>query len=194
MLVNLILKISFVRKVVYMIGKHRAKVVENWLEGYIQEKEHIIDIGAGLCNISENLGRKNPVTPVDIKNISVADHVVPIIYDGHRLPFKDNAFDISLLCTVLHHTENPEHVLKEAQRVSQKILLVEDIYNSLFQKYLTFFADSLINLEFFGHPHTNKNDEEWKRLFELNNLTLKDARYFRVFFFFRQVVYFLEKK
>jgi len=45
-------------------------------------------------------------------------------------------------------------------------VIIEDIYGGLVGKYATFFFDNLFNLEFFGHPHSNKSDEEWKKCFK----------------------------
>jgi len=84
--------------------------------------------------------------------------------------------------------------LLEAKRVSKKIIIIEEIYTNIFNKYLTYFIDSLLNLEFIGHPHTNKTDKEWKLLFGQLGLKLTDAKYSRTFLVkTRQVIYCLEK-
>lgn len=98
-----------------------------------------------------------------------------------------------MLLTVLHHAEEPEKLVSEAKRVAKKVVIVEDIYDNVFQKYLTFFADSLVNLEFFQHPHNNKTDIEWRNLFTKKGFEIEDIQYRSLLFFFRQAVYLLAK-
>ncbi len=78
--------------------------------------------------------------------------MVPVIYDGPKLPWPDNHFDAVLLLTVLHHVADPESVLREACRVGGRIIIIEDVYATRAQKRLTFLLDSLFNLDFRGHP------------------------------------------
>ena len=130
---------------------------------------------------------------VDVRDRSLTEEVNPSIYDGTKLPYEDDYFDAALILTVLHHTDDPRNILLEAKRVAREIIIIEDIYLNIFQKYLTFMVDSILNLEIFGHPHNNKNDHEWKKLFRKLNLNLKDSKYDRFLLFFRQAVYYLEK-
>lgn len=157
-------------------------------------KGNIIDIGTGNGGLEKVLIEEGyEIKGIDIKNKSLFNAVVPTVYDGKTFPFANDAFDMSLFITVLHHTPNPEKLIEEAKRCSQKMIIVEDIYRNTFQKYLTFFTDSLVNLEFKGHPHTNKTDEEWKAFFKKMNLKLTYCQQYRFLFFFRQVIYVLEK-
>jgi hypothetical protein len=47
----------------------------------------------------------------------------------------------------------------------------------------------LVNWEFFGHPHTNQTDAEWRELFERNGLVVEKVEYYRFLLFFKQVTY-----
>ena len=52
----------------------------------------------------------------------------PIRYlagDAHRLPIADNSFDVVLLQSVLHHDDNPMHMIQEALRIAPRILIHE---------------------------------------------------------------------
>lgn len=132
-----------------------GKVAPHLLPG-----DKIIDIGAAFCLIDEELLRRNfNVTPVDIVDLSLTSRVKPIIYDGKRLPFRNDSFDVALLLTVLHHTPNPELILKEAGRVAKKIIIMEDVFDNPLQKYLTFAMDGIVNLEFINHPHSPINQK-----------------------------------
>ena len=181
MITEFLQKNKFFRKAVYRLGSLRAKNMVGQIERYLNKKDKILDIGAGTCNICEILIKNRfNVIPLDVKNLSFVDGIKPIIYDGDKIPFENDEFDVSLILFVLHHIPNSE-ILLEAKRVSKKIIIIEEIYTNIFNKYLTYFIDSLLNLEFIGHPHTNKTDKEWKLLFGQLGLKLTDAKYSRTF-------------
>ena len=187
-------KNKFLRKAMYKIGVGRGKKLVSSFEKFCNKGERILDIGCGTCNITEILSNKGfNISPLDIRDVSVVDGINPLIYDGERVPFKDNEFDKSIILTVLHHTPNPVEILKEAKRVSQEIIIIEDVYSNWFGKYWTYFFDSLFNLEFFGHPHSNKSDREWKEVFNDLGLKLVDTQYFRTFLVFKLATYYLVK-
>ena len=176
------------------IGIGRDKKIVDSINRYLKPKANILDIGCGVCRISKMLAEKgHKIVPLDVQDLSIYQKITPIIYDGNTIPFKNNSFDYSLLLYVLHHTKNPEAALKEAKRVSKKIIVIEDIYHNKFHKYLTFFADSCVNLEFIGHPHSNKSDTEWKKTFKKHKLKLIDTRQFWTWGVFMEKVYFLSK-
>lgn len=173
----------------------RMKIKLDRIAAYLEPGTKVLDIGTGNGGLCRELrGRGYEVQPVDVKNISFFEDVEPMIYDGKRLPFETGEFPVTMLITVLHHIPEPELVLDEAIRASGKrILVMEDIYKNPIQKYLTYFTDSLVNLEFAGHPHTNKNDAGWRKAFEDRGLKLVAREEFRTLVFFRQVIYVLEK-
>ena len=53
--------------------------------------------------------------------------------------------------------------------------------------------DSLVNLEFRGHPHTNRDDNQWKQTFHQMGLKVVAEDEFRTLIFFRQKIYVLER-
>jgi len=170
--------------------KWDSKEKINNIISYIDKKDKIIDIGSGSGIISFELKKKGfDIVSMDIKDVSIRE--TPLIYNGDKIPFDDKKFTISLLLTVLHHTKNTENLLKEAKRVSNKIIIVEDIYNNFIQKHLTFKVDSLFNLE-FNNPHNNKTDKEWKKTFKKLDLKLIDIKHIRFLMLFRQAIYYLE--
>jgi len=192
MLIDFLQKNIFFRKLIYKLGNSRAKVIIKEIEKELKNGDKILDIGSGVCNIAEILLKRNfKLIPLDIKNLSFVDGINPIIYDGEKIPFKDKEFDVALIITVLHHTPKSEKILEEAKRVAKKIIVLEDIYTNFFHKHLTFFLDSLVNLEFKNCPHSNKTDEKWKSLFKKLNLNLKKAKYKRIYLFFKNAYYFL---
>ena len=175
--------------------KARAKTKFNLFKKFIDTNSKIIDIGCGSGQFALELQNKNhDVTAVDVNDKTNTIAITPVIYDGLKLPFKNNQFNICMLITVLHHCHKPNDVFAEAVRVSKdKIFVLEDVYSNWFMKRLTWFMDSLMNYEFIGHPHTNKSENEWEKLFKLHNLKLIHKKKVKILLIFSQVVYVLEK-
>lgn len=165
----------------------------SWIRGYINDKDKVLDLGAGPCWVTSLLRKEGfDVTPVDIKDNSIFDQIHPLVYNGIDLPYNDREFDIVLLLTVLHHAKDPISLLKEVKRVSKKVVIIEDIFTNRLQKTLIKYLDSIINMEFKDHPHNNKNDEDWKTIFEEMGFTIKDTEYHKIGGFITQSVYLLE--
>ncbi|RMF55023.1 class I SAM-dependent methyltransferase [Candidatus Woesearchaeota archaeon] len=184
---------SLIKRIVfsfYVRGPSRSKVKR--ITKHLKKTDNILDIGSGYGAVSWLLRKQGyKVTPLDVKNKSCTKEIRPIIYNGRKIPFKDKSFDVALLITVLHHTKNPEEVLKEARRVAKRLIVMEETYSNIFQKYVTFIIDSLVNFEFLGHPHTNKTDAEWRRTFRNMGLEVCDVNKKRQLVFLEQVTYFL---
>jgi SAM-dependent methyltransferase len=193
-ILDVLYKYRFSKNLVYQLLKSRARDLAQTVSPYLNKDELILDIGPASCTVTEaliNQGLK--VFPADIENFSIVDTVLPTIYDGHKLPFNDNQFDTSLILFVLHHTPDPAEILIEAKRVSRKIIVMEDIVTSPTHKFFTGALDSLMNLEFYDQPHTNKSDGEWQSLFSRLGLNVLDRKYTSSAAIMRHALYFLEK-
>ena len=170
----------------------RAEVKRKRLLPFLNKGEKLLEVGAGNGALLVLLGNEGmKMQSLDIADKSLFKEVNVTVYDGEKFPFSDKQFDVCQLITMLHHTTNAEELIREAKRVSNRIMVMEDIYESPFQKYITWFTDSVVNWEFYGHPHTNLTDLEWKQLFERNGLTVETVEYYRFLLFFKQVTYVL---
>lgn len=193
-LIRFLQKTNFLKELVYRVSFSRAKKIIRQIGPDLKKGNKILDIGSGTCAVCEILQSKGyETTPLDVADLSFNKNIKPILYDGEKIPFADNKFDVSLIITVLHHSSNPRKILKEAQRVSKKIIVVEDIYRNSLHKFLTYFFDSILSLHFLNHPHNNKDDKEWKKTFKDLRFKLIKAKYMRVFLVFDLAIYHLEK-
>ena len=184
-------KNKVLRNIAYKFARHRAEQIFTSIKPFLNEEKTILDIGSGSCNIVEILNENNyNVTPLDIANLSLIEDIKPIIYNGGNMPFKDKTFDTSIILTVLHHTDKQKEIIAEAMRVTRnKIVVMEDIHVNQMDKYITQFVDSLINLEIRGHPHSNKNDSEWKDFFQRLGLKIIDVKYPKRYLVFKPAIY-----
>lgn len=162
---------------------------------FLEGEKSILDFGAGTGMFSKVLSSRGySVTPLDVRAYSYFPDIQPIIYDGKTIPFPDNSFDAVMSMAVLHHTPDPETLVQELIRVSRKkIIILEDIVTNPLQKYYTYALDSVLNREFFGHPHTNKTDAEWRRLFAEHDLRIVRTDKLNAFGFLKNYIYYLEK-
>ena len=178
-----------------MILHMRAHEMVKRIQFYLGPHNKILDIGSGTCNVAEVIMKKGfkNLTMLDVADRSFVPRLKAVLYDGRQMPFDNDHFDVALMLTILHHTESPESIINEAVRVASRLIIIEDIFDNVFHKYATFFFDSLLNLEFFGHPHTNKSDREWRQTFENMGLKVVDAKYQYSHIFFKHATYHLEK-
>lgn len=162
---------------------------------FLSKNDSIIDLGAGNCLVAHELMKENyKILPVDVKNISLFDHIESQVYDGVTLPYEGNEFQVSLLLTVLHHCDDPDVVIREASRVSSKMVILEDTYNNGLQKKITQLSDTIVN---FGHSkmtYQNRSHKEWLETFKNHQLTLIRFEHKSVLRIFQQTYYFLEKQ
>jgi SAM-dependent methyltransferase len=155
----------------------------------------ILDIGSGN-GLAAHLLRVQgfDIVPMDIHEGQYHHSVKPIVYDGSKIPFPDDHFECGIILTVLHHVDDPDALLQEIMRVCKRLVIMEDIYRTDFQKRLTFWLDTAANLFYSPCPHTNKDDQGWRDTFDKMDLTLEHAEYRRVLFVVRQGIYTVSKK
>lgn len=190
---------------IHKLGPIKAPLLAAWrwdarqkfgrIQPALRKGNTLIDIGSGYGTVTEVLRNKGfETSAVDVVDQSIEKSLKPLVYDGVTIPYPDQSFDFSLLLTVLHHTPKPAQVIAEAARVSKKTLVIEDVYRNKVQQYLTYFADSLLNFEFKGHPHSNKSREEWNQVCDDLGLKLEVMRSDRFLLFFRQETYLISPK
>ena len=184
-----------ISRIVYGIWIKDAERKYHWVKDWLGSDDNLLEVGSGPGSVLEvfrNHGHQ--VTGLDIRNNAIHSGLNPVIYDGIRMPFEDEEFDCALLLTMLHHTPDPDVIVKEAARVARRLVIIEDVYDTPIQAAYTKIADSVINLEFRGHPHSNRSNNEWLRSFERLGLTPRYTHIHPLLKIFQQAVYILDKK
>jgi len=141
---------------------------------FIEEGDKILDLGCGSGILSFKIKKK---FEVEILGIDIADNRICQIpfqkYDGKKIPFPQDYFDVVLISFVLHHALDPIATLEEAKRVGKKIIIFEDLPENFLGKVRCFFH------LFFWNALSQKNtkfhffkEKEWEKIFEKMNLKL----------------------
>lgn len=154
----------------------RARSIIKHFINLISASDRIIDIGAGKGWVPKLLEQEHKL---NITALDVVDHntagINLNIYNGTRLPYKEDTFDVCLLIFVLHHTDNPERLIKEALRVTRKkVIIIEDTPKNKFECYLQEKIDYYFNHRKFKDIHIAHNvmsEKDWLKLF--NELKIK---------------------
>jgi len=126
------------------------------IKEYIPKFTNVLDFGSGSCALAKYLKNRNYVTSVDIyKGCKDAD-----VYDGYKLPYDDDAFDVVVCMFVLHHIPHHTQIIEELKRVcAKRIIIVEDAPQTLYQYVVSklhylFFRQSMNTIENMQTPET----------------------------------------
>ncbi len=107
-------------------------------QGFIKKGSKILDWGCGTAIVGKTFQDffQAELFGVDVQDVRMVK--IPFkITDGKRLSFPENSFDVVLINYVLHHSEDPISVLKEAKRVARdKIVIYEDLPEDILSKLI----------------------------------------------------------
>src|SRR5271157_2417043 len=111
-----------------MVFGRRVRVLAECLSARIPQGSGVLDIGCGDGTIGSLLAERG--TEISIEGVEFAPRPpcrVPCRpFDGGKLPFADGSFDVCLFVDVLHHTDDPSILLREAHRVTRRFVLIKD--------------------------------------------------------------------
>lgn len=167
-------------KIFFKIYEKAAEKMVREIEKEIAGQQKILDVGCGSGILAKKIQEK---LRAEIIGIDIVDHrLFPIpfqIFDGKKIPFPDNYFDVAIISFVLHHTDNPKEILEETKRVAKKIIIFEDIAEKPWEKLRCYFHFFTWNL-FFGKSKKFNffGEKEWKEIFFLLNLKTSNEKNF----------------
>ena len=111
-----------------MVFGRRVRVLSEVLSARIPQGSAVLDIGCGDGTIGNLLAER--CSEISIEGVEFAPRPQCAIrcrpFDGAKLPFPDWTFDVCLFVDVLHHTDDPSILLREARRVTRRFVLIKD--------------------------------------------------------------------
>ena len=88
----------------------------------------VLDVGCGDGRLAAAISVQRPdlvIEGVDVL-VRAITHIPVRRFDGVTLPLEDSTFDVCLFVDVLHHTDDPAAMLREATRVSRGRIVIKD--------------------------------------------------------------------
>ncbi|MFH1414646.1 MAG: class I SAM-dependent methyltransferase [Elusimicrobiota bacterium] len=98
------------------------------LAGIIPHNAGILDVGCGDGLVSSIIMKQRP--DISIRGIDISTEnpcLIPVEkFDGINIPFQTGKTEIVLIVDVLHHLDNPQHLLSEAARIASGAVMIKD--------------------------------------------------------------------
>ena len=143
--------IPIIGPLIFAAWKIDARRKLGWMQEFLSSSDKIIDIGSGPGSLLSVMRQRGfDIDGLDIRDSAYHENLKAHMYDGETMPFNPQSYDTALLSTMLHHTPDPDHILREAARIAHRLIIIEDVYGGPFMEWLTKRFDSLMNLEFHG--------------------------------------------
>ena len=109
-------------------NKRKVFALRDHLAALIPYGAQVLDVGCGDGALAYSILQSRP--DVEVRGIDVLIWKETTIridqFDGQVIPYEDASFDVVMLVNVLHHTEDPTVLLREAKRVTRKSILIKD--------------------------------------------------------------------
>ncbi len=111
----------------YVFGRRVRKLAEH-LADVLPQGARVLDVGCGDGLIDRRLQDLRP--DLDLRGIDVLvrphTHILVDPFDGRTIPYEHNSFDVVMFVDVLHHTPEPMVLLREADRVAARAIVIKD--------------------------------------------------------------------
>jgi SAM-dependent methyltransferase len=163
-----------------IVHSRRVQVLAAHFADLIPHGHSVLDVGCGDGLIDALLLERRPdltIAGVDVL-VRPNAHVPVTPFDGRRLPFRDGSWDTLLFCDVLHHTERPIAMLREAVRVARHCVVIKDhAVQGLFARPTLRFMDFVGNAP---HdvllPYNYFTPRQWEDAFRASGLVSREVR------------------
>jgi SAM-dependent methyltransferase len=160
------------------VYNRRVRVLSEHLATVIPQNARVLDVGCGDGLLAHLILKKRP--DLDLRGIDVLVREqtrIPVqAFDGRVIPYRDGSFDVVVFVDVLHHTEDPTLLLREAARVANTAIVIKDHTRDGVLAGLTLrFLDWVGNARYgIALPYNYWPEQKWREAFDTLGLTIAE--------------------
>jgi 2-polyprenyl-3-methyl-5-hydroxy-6-metoxy-1,4-benzoquinol methylase len=156
------------------VHARRVRILINHLSALIPQGSSILDVGTGDGLLPRRLWGLRPDLQVEGVDVLLRPnaHIPVKAFDGKRLPYPDQSFDLVMLIDVLHHVEDGRSFLKEVARTARQGIIIKDHFlQGLGAKATLKYMDKTGNVRHgVNLPYQYWKPAEWEAMREQLNL------------------------
>jgi SAM-dependent methyltransferase len=155
----------------------RVQVLAGMLASRLPPGARVLDVGAGDGLIASAIQRRRPDIRIEGIDVLVRpDSAIPVrAFDGQTIPFANHAFDVALCIDVLHHTDDPRVLLREATRAARSLLVKDHTRDGPFAGTRLRFMDGVGNARHgVALPFNYWSRKEWAAALHLLELEVDE--------------------
>jgi len=183
-------------KLAYITSTYRAGLISKTYCKWVDARKKVLDIGCGTGVVADELRKslKIEIAGCDIDSYLTRNVPFKKMENFSIIPYKKGEFNYTMFNDVLHHTEyqNQEKLIKEAVRVSKKVLVFELI--PTFTGKISDFLINKIHNPNMNIPYTYRSPNDWKTLFKSMGLKYKTSFVKKPFWYpFTHIGFLIEK-
>ncbi|WP_239450500.1 class I SAM-dependent methyltransferase [Loktanella sp. S4079] len=161
-----------------MVFNRRIAVLIEQLGSQIPSNAEILDVGTGDGQIAKAIGERQNGTKMRGIDIMLREttHIPVELFDGHVIPVDDKGVDVVTFVDVLHHTDDPSELIREAGRVCRTSVIIKDHLSENWFDHLT-----LRLMDWVGNaphgvvlPYNYASRAEWEKWFDAAGLNIEE--------------------
>ena len=159
-----------------LVFGRRTRVLAQHVSALLPPGASVLDVGCGDGTIASLILLLRP--DISIKGIDVLmrpETKIPVDpFDGEHLPCGDKSVDVVSFIDVLHHTNDPSVLLKEAKRVARSTVVLKDHATGGILAHQTLrFMDWFGNASYgVALPYNYWPESRWRLTFDATGLRI----------------------
>ena len=158
------------------VHNRRVRVLQQHLSALLPAEGKVLDVGCGDGLLAHGIGQRLPECAVHGIDVLVRGetHIPVEAFNGNSIPYEDDSFDSVLFVDVLHHTDDPMRLLREAVRVARRSIVIKGHTKNGFMADQTVrFMDRIGNAHHgVALPYNYWSQDEWEKAFKTLNLNI----------------------